>query len=138
MLVSVLRVRPLRPPSLGSSALSILKAMSTTTSDIQARLAGFSTCEISDALLKLGSPHGGHIPDIHILSPSDTANTRICGPAYTVQMVLGSNKDAPKLSAHFVDTAQAGSVIVINAPDRSVTFPTRFYTAYTDCVGRYA
>ncbi|TBU61635.1 RraA-like protein [Dichomitus squalens] len=52
-----------------------------------------------------------------MLSPSDRSD-RICGPAYTVQMVLGSNKDAPKLSAHFVDTASEGSVIVINTPER--------------------
>ncbi|RPD57638.1 RraA-like protein [Lentinus tigrinus ALCF2SS1-7] len=91
--------------------------MSSTTSDIQAKLAGFSTCEISDAMIKLGSPNGGYIPDINQFSPSGN-ETRICGPAYTVQMVLGSNKDAPKLSSHFVDTAPAGSVIIINAPDK--------------------
>ncbi|KAI9067394.1 RraA-like protein [Trametes sanguinea] len=83
----------------------------------QSRLADFSTCELSDALIKLGSPHGGHIPDIHMLSPTDSS-TRICGPAYTVQMVLGSDKTAPKLSAHFVDTVPEGSVVVINAPPR--------------------
>ncbi len=92
-------------------------------SDVQSKLAGFSTCEISDALIKLGSPHGGHIPDMAMLSPADQS-TRLCGPAYTVQMVLGSNKDAPKLSAHFVDTVPQGSVVVINAPDRSVTSPS--------------
>ncbi|KAI0705085.1 RraA-like protein [Cerioporus squamosus] len=91
--------------------------MSATASNIQAKLAGLSTCEISDAMIKLGSPNGGYIPDIHQFSPSGT-DTRICGPAYTVQMVLGSNKDAPKLSSHFVDTAPTGSVIIINAPDK--------------------
>ncbi|KAI0744205.1 RraA-like protein [Daedaleopsis nitida] len=91
--------------------------MSSHNDDTRAKLAAFSTCEISDAMIKLGAPNGGHIPDVHMLSPSDTS-TRLCGPAYTVQMVLGSNNDAPKLSAHFVDTAPAGSVIVINAPDR--------------------
>ncbi|KAH9892778.1 RraA-like protein [Cubamyces lactineus] len=91
--------------------------MPPDAASIQAALAVFSTCEISDALIKLGSPHGGHIPDIHMLSPTDST-TRICGPAYTVQMVLGTNSVAPKLSAHFVDTATEGSVIVINAPQR--------------------
>ncbi|KAI0665948.1 RraA-like protein [Trametes maxima] len=89
--------------------------MSSNAPDIRAKLAGFSTCELSDALIKLGTPHGGHVPDIHMLSPSDPT-TRLCGPAYTVQMVLGSDKAAPKLSAHFVDTAPEGSVVVINAP----------------------
>ncbi|KIP11584.1 hypothetical protein PHLGIDRAFT_10573 [Phlebiopsis gigantea 11061_1 CR5-6] len=87
--------------------------MSTSSSS---PLFKFSTCEISDALIKLGVPHGGHIPDIHMFSPSQSSETRICGPAYTVQMVLGSDKTAPKLSSHFVDTAPAGSVIVVAAP----------------------
>ena len=96
----------------------LLRAMSTPSNPT--KLATFSTCEISDALIKLGLPHGGHIPDLHMLSPSSSAS--ICAPAYTVQMVLISNKSAPKLSSHFVDTAPAGSIIVIDAPPRSVLF----------------
>ncbi|KAI0829797.1 RraA-like protein [Trametes gibbosa] len=91
--------------------------MSSDAVDLQTALADFSTCEISDALIKLGTPHGGHIPDIQMLSPTDST-IRLCGPAYTVEMVLGSDKSAPKLSAHFVDTAPADSVVVINAPHR--------------------
>jgi len=82
-------------------------------------LGAFSTCEISDALIKLGVPHGGHIPDIHLIS-SSRSSARICGPAYTVRMVFVSNKEAPVLSTHFVDTAPAGSIIVIDAPSRLV------------------
>ncbi|KAG8213933.1 RraA-like protein [Butyriboletus roseoflavus] len=82
-----------------------------------------STCEISDALIRLGSTHGGHIPDIHILSPAPPdPNLRISGPAYTVQMVLASDQAAPKLSAHFVDTATQKSIVVIDTPPRSVSF----------------
>ncbi|KAG6920257.1 hypothetical protein DXG01_005026 [Tephrocybe rancida] len=75
-------------------------------------LAEFSTCEISDALIKLDIPHGGYIPDIQEMFPVD----RVCAPAYTVRMVDASDSSAPKLSSHFVDTAPAGSFIVINAP----------------------
>uniref|UniRef100_D8Q960 RraA-like protein n=2 Tax=Schizophyllum commune (strain H4-8 / FGSC 9210) TaxID=578458 RepID=D8Q960_SCHCM len=77
-------------------------------------LSEFSTCEISDALIKLGVPHGGLLPDIQLKVPSQDA--RICGPAYTVRMVLSSDTSAPKLSGHFVDQAPEGSVIVIDAP----------------------
>jgi hypothetical protein len=104
--------------------LAISRTMSThsTTSPLSA----FSACEISDALIKLGSPNGGHIPDVHMLSPTSGASqVKICAPAYTVQMVPASDKSAPKLSAHFVDTATPGSVIVINAPPRSVCSPSR-------------
>jgi len=87
-------------------------------------LAQFSTCEISDALIKLSIPHGGYIPDINAIS-TDT-NARICGPAYTVQMVLATS--GSKLSSHFVDTAPSGSVIVIDVPPGSVH---RTYTRRT-------
>lgn len=83
------------------------------------QLSEFSACEISDALIKLGSPNGGHIPDIHLVAPSGPS-PKICGPAYTVQMVFTSDTNAPKLSSHFIDTAPAGAVIVIDAPPSSV------------------
>ncbi|KAI0030486.1 RraA-like protein [Vararia minispora EC-137] len=85
-------------------------------------LADFSTCEISDALLKLGVPHGGHIPDLARFSPtpsSDTAPPRLCGPAYTVRMVLVSDTDAPRLQGHFVDCIPDGSVAFIAAPSNA-------------------
>ncbi|KZP22366.1 RraA-like protein [Athelia psychrophila] len=93
----------------------LLRAMSTTSSN--SSLSRYSSCEISDALLKLGLPHGGHIPDVHMLSPSASgSDVKVCAPAYTVQMVLASDKTSPKLAEHFVDTATDGSVIVIDAP----------------------
>jgi hypothetical protein len=87
----------------------------------------FSTCEVSDALIKLGIPHGGHIPDIHRISPlshSESADpaqgvlsVRLCGPAYTVRMVFTSDPDAPKLQqSHFVDLAPEGSIAFVSAP----------------------
>lgn len=92
-------------------------------------LGTFSTCEISDALVKLGLTHnakenpvqrGGHIPDLRMLSPSpnDTVgqNRRICGYAYTVKMVRGDDLLAPKPAQHFVDAAPPGSVAVISVP----------------------
>ncbi|KAJ7703237.1 RraA-like protein [Mycena rosella] len=68
------------------------------------KLAAFSTCELSDALLKLGVGSGGYIPGLHLFSSGT-----ICAPAYTVKM----------LSEHFVDTAPAGSCIVIDAPQQA-------------------
>ncbi|KAG7098835.1 hypothetical protein E1B28_000739 [Marasmius oreades] len=74
-------------------------------------LAAFSTCTLSDALLKLGVASAGHFPDIVRFS-----GPKICGPAYTVKMVYATDKEAPKLDQHFVDTAPSNSVIVIDAP----------------------
>ncbi|THV05011.1 RraA-like protein [Dendrothele bispora CBS 962.96] len=75
------------------------------------KLAGLTSCQIADALIKLGVSSGGYIPDINRL-----VGKSVCGPAYTVQFVNAENRDAPKLSEHFVDTAPSGSVIVIDTP----------------------
>lgn len=77
-------------------------------------LSLFSACEISDALVKLGQVNGGLVTDIRSFSPATP--TKICGQAYTVKMVFTSDTQSPKLSAHFVDTAPEGAVIVIDAP----------------------
>ncbi|KLO14291.1 RraA-like protein [Schizopora paradoxa] len=77
-------------------------------------LDSFSSCELSDALIKLGVLHGGHIPDIVCQLSGDDVSVR--GPAYTVQMVKASDTKSPKLEAHFVDTIVEGSVVVIQAP----------------------
>lgn len=80
-------------------------------------LLNFSTCDISDALVKLGVSHGGHLPDIRPISlPSSDA--RICGPAFTVKIIPESDKEAPRLSFGYIDTAPAGCVVVIAAPSR--------------------
>ncbi|GJJ06398.1 hypothetical protein Clacol_000589 [Clathrus columnatus] len=92
-----------------------MSTSATRTTPAFQTLSGFSSCEVSDALVKLGLPHGGHIPDIHLLSPVDP-KTRICGSAYTVKMVTSSDTSAPRLEKHFVDTATPESVIVIDTP----------------------
>jgi regulator of RNase E activity RraA len=85
----------------------------STTKQIS-KLGSLSTCDISDALIKLGVVSGGYITGLNLFSTG-----KICAPAYTVQMVLASDTSAPKLSEHFVDTAPAGSVIVIDVPQRN-------------------
>lgn len=85
---------------------------SSTAPRTTSGLSAFSTCELSDGLIKLSVPHGGHIPDIHMVSPG-----KICSPAYTVKMVLTSNTEAPTLrGGHFVDQAKPGHAVVIDAP----------------------
>ncbi|KAL9940377.1 hypothetical protein V8E36_001082 [Tilletia maclaganii] len=86
-------------------------------STIFARVQEYSTCEISDGLIKLGIPHGGHIPGIDIFSPGHIdGSTRVCGPAFTVKMVSQKDKDAPKPAKHFVDASEPGSVMVVTCP----------------------
>ena len=81
-------------------------------------LSSFSTCELSDALIKLGVPHGGHIPDIHAMN-DQSSQTTLCGPAYTIKMVWSGSKDEKLVleeGKHWVDTVPKGSVVVISAP----------------------
>jgi len=99
-------------------AITCAMSSFTIARSSHAALSKFSSCELSDALIKLGLPHGGHIPDIHMFSPSDP-ETRICGPAYTVKMVLASDTMAPKLEKHFVDEAPADSIVIIDAPPQT-------------------
>ncbi|EUC64392.1 ribonuclease E inhibitor RraA dimethylmenaquinone methyltransferase, putative [Rhizoctonia solani AG-3 Rhs1AP] len=121
------------PPYINSyqanqSEMEVSTSVSPQPSLIE-QLSPFSSCEISDALIKLGLTHnasespvqrGGYIPDINMLSPSPTVgdgqNTRVCGYAYTVKMVRGDDLQAPKPAQHFVDAAPAGSVAVISVP----------------------
>ncbi|KAI8375177.1 ribonuclease E inhibitor RraA/Dimethylmenaquinone methyltransferase [Blakeslea trispora] len=81
-------------------------------------LKRFSSCEIADALIKLGKgPWAGSIPDIELWSPQYCqGDTRIVGPAFTVKMVDKWDKTSPTPSEHFADVAHEGSVIVISAP----------------------
>ena len=80
-------------------------------------LSNYSTCEISDALVKLGVSNGGHLVDIRMVSP--VAPIRICGPAYTVKIVFTSDTLAPSTPKdHFVDTIPPNSIVVIEAPHR--------------------
>lgn len=116
------------------SSLTTITAGSSSASD---GTLNFSTCEISDALLKLGIPHGGHIPDIEMVSPSlhrvwkelegveqgepeQTAESfKLCGPAFTVRIVDARLPNEPpneKMEGHFVDQIEEGSVVVVEAP----------------------
>ncbi|KAI9022849.1 ribonuclease E inhibitor RraA/Dimethylmenaquinone methyltransferase [Phycomyces nitens] len=81
-------------------------------------LGQFSTCEVADALLKLGErPWGGYIADIDMWSPAYCqGETKIIGPAFTVKLVDKLDKDAPSPSEHFADNIPSGSVVVVSAP----------------------
>ncbi|GAA5931575.1 bifunctional 4-hydroxy-4-methyl-2-oxoglutarate aldolase/oxaloacetate decarboxylase [Sporobolomyces koalae] len=77
-------------------------------------LSNLSTCEISDALVKLGHPTGGLVPDLERFSGD--ADQTVIGEAFTVEMVQGDNTEAPKLEDHFIDLVTPGSVLFISSP----------------------
>ncbi|KAG0085853.1 hypothetical protein BGZ92_008653 [Podila epicladia] len=83
--------------------------------------AFYSSCDVADALLVLGHPDAGYVPDLHLWSPEYKAgNTRLFGPAYTVQMVPVTDTTAPKPDQHFVDAIPEGSVVCISQPANMV------------------
>ncbi|GAA6001249.1 hypothetical protein JCM10207_007485 [Rhodosporidiobolus poonsookiae] len=84
-----------------------------TTAQIQ-RLATFSSCEVADALVKLKHPTGGYVPDLERYSGS--GDKPLVGEAFTVEMVDGRDKEAPKLDGHFVDLAEPGSIVFVSTP----------------------
>jgi regulator of RNase E activity RraA len=92
---------------------------STLSSSPTTVLSTFSTCELSDALIKLGVPHGGHIPDVHAMNEQSPSQGTLCGPAYTVKMVWSGSREEKLVledGKHWVDTVERGSVVVVSAP----------------------
>lgn len=62
-----------------------------------------SSCDISDALLKLKHPHGGFLPGLSPWSPQrQEVSAKLIGPAYTVKFAKHEQADAPVLEKHYV------------------------------------
>ncbi|TNY17035.1 ribonuclease E inhibitor RraA/Dimethylmenaquinone methyltransferase [Rhodotorula diobovata] len=78
------------------------------------QLATLSTCEVADALVKLKHPSGGYVPDLERFSGPE--GKVLVGEAFTVEMVDGRDNEAPKLEGHFVDAADADSIVFISTP----------------------
>ena len=63
---------------------------------------GLLSCDVSDALCKLKVPHGGFLPGLTMWSPQrQDGNTKIIGPAYTVQYAP-LDDPRPKHPSHYV------------------------------------
>ncbi|KAI9695197.1 MAG: hypothetical protein M1820_008833 [Bogoriella megaspora] len=84
-------------------------------------LEPFTTCDVSDALLKLKYPHGGFLAGLTMWSPKrQEGPTKIIGPAYTVKYVRKNYENEPKASGHYIDSIPAGSVVYISGPPRMI------------------
>ncbi|KAF5573698.1 dlpA-like protein [Fusarium pseudocircinatum] len=81
------------------------------------KLRAYSTCDVSDALLKVGVPYGGFLPNLSMWSPlRQEGDKKLIGPAYTVKFVRNTQTNAPKLKEHYIDTIPKDHVIFISAP----------------------
>ncbi|EGS18909.1 uncharacterized protein CTHT_0055220 [Thermochaetoides thermophila DSM 1495] len=76
-------------------------------------LQEYTTCDVSDALCKLKVPHGGFLPGLTMWSPQrQDGNTKIIGPAYTVQYAP-LDDPRPKHPSHYIDSVPAGAVVFV-------------------------
>ncbi|KAI9040569.1 RraA family protein [Aspergillus affinis] len=91
--------------------------MAARTKAIQA-LRQFTSCDIGDALVKLGLPHGGYLSGLQMYSPgpATSAASKIFGPAYTVRMVPAADKTAPSPACHFADAIPKDAVVFVSQP----------------------
>jgi len=95
--------------------------MASSKDPIVEALQPYSTCDVSDALLKLKYPHGGFLPGLTLWSPKrQEGPTKIIGPAYTVKYVRKNYENEPKLNGHYIDSIPAGAVVFISSPPRTV------------------
>ncbi|KAE8383306.1 ribonuclease E inhibitor RraA/Dimethylmenaquinone methyltransferase [Aspergillus bertholletiae] len=80
-------------------------------------LEPYTTCDISDALLKLSQQKNtGFLPNLTMWSPKrQKGTTKIVGPAYTVQYV-SLDDPAPKYESHYIDSVHEGAVIFVSSP----------------------
>ena len=82
-------------------------------------LARYTTCDVSDALTKLGI-YDCFIQNVSLVSPNPyslvAAKARVCGPAYTVEFAPITDSQSIKPEYHHVDSCPKGSVIVIKTP----------------------
>ncbi|RYP07754.1 hypothetical protein DL764_002326 [Monosporascus ibericus] len=79
-------------------------------------LEEFTTCDVSDALCKLGQPHGGFLPGLTMWSPQrQDGPAKIVGPAYTVKYVP-LDYPAPKHPTHYIDSVPKDAVVFVSCP----------------------
>lgn len=88
-----------------------LATMSTSDSIVKS-LREYTSCDISDALVKLKYPHGGFLPGLSLFSPErQSGDTKIVGRAYTVKYVPNDDP-TPKHSSHYVRSQMIPSLII--------------------------
>lgn len=94
-------------------------AASSSADPIAEQLHAFTTCDVSHALVRLKVRNGGFLSGLTLWSPERQAgDTRIVGPAYTVQYAPLSDP-APKLATHYMDGVPAGAVVFVSCPAKT-------------------
>ena len=89
-----------------------------------ALLKGFSSCDVSDALLKLGVVSGGYLPDIVQRTRAKQENPLpIVGRAFTVQFAERNSSQKPNFDGHYIDQIPADVQSSHTADEHLPTIP---------------
>ncbi|KAJ4415510.1 hypothetical protein N0V82_007312 [Gnomoniopsis sp. IMI 355080] len=102
-----------------SVTCSAKMSTSAASDPIVEQLKQYTTCDVSNALIKLKYRNGGFLSGLTLWSPERQAgDTHIVGPAYTVKYVpLGD--PAPKHPTHYIDSVPAGAVVFVSCPAKT-------------------
>lgn len=91
---------------------------------VVAALKRFSTCDISDGLLKLGFAHGGLLPDIvQRTLPKHDQEMPIVGHAWTVEFVEKSSERKADFEGHYIDQVPTSLTKHVEVEERIAVIP---------------
>lgn len=96
---------------------------SSSITTITTTLSSYTSCDISDALLKLKCPNSGFLSDLHpfcsLPKSTSSASKPIIAPVSTV--LFTGKKDAGESNIpdgkHWVDCTEKGTFVLISQPD---------------------
>lgn len=80
------------------------------------KLAKFTPCDVSDALVKFGLKNGGYLPNLVKRSALDRARSSV-GPAYTV-LYAPIDDPRPAVKQSYIDEVPESSFVVIGLPEQ--------------------
>jgi regulator of RNase E activity RraA len=99
-------------------------------------LEHYTPCDVADALVKYGLPHGGYIPNLVQYSKNRTetaAPATAVGRAYTV-LYAPLDDPRPAVKGGYIDTAPAGAIVVIGTAPAVQTGGVAPYTRISNAL----
>lgn len=95
-------------------------------------LESYTPCDVADALVKYGLPHGGYFPNLVQLSKSASNGTAV-GRAYTV-LYAPIDDPRPPVKGGYIDSAPPGSIVVIGTTPEVQTGGLAPYTRISNAL----
>ncbi|VVT47213.1 uncharacterized protein SAPINGB_P001599 [Magnusiomyces paraingens] len=112
--------------------MSSSSSSASTQDPVSQTLAQYTPCDVADALVKYGIPHGGYIPHLVQYSKTLDATGSVAGRAYTVEYAP-LDDPRPAVKGGYIDTAPAGGVVVLGT-SASVQIPVAPYTRISNAL----